>query len=239
MSDDREKWIEKVQKLLAKAESTTPEEAVALLEKVGELMAKWRISDAELAARGGRKEAFKKDRITLGTYIPDADFRAIAMVVEPLGVRAAYGRYHGRGSKPFAVLYGWETDIERAQMFWTSIQTQMVLAMKQAEAAMNFTNRNVLRRWRASFKLGYAARVNRRMMDAKKKAEAKVAATGMELVLARDLEAARQFAEETTPMKSRGTQIDSRGLGAGDHAGKTADLGQDRLADHKSKELTS
>lgn len=74
MSDDR--MITKVMGLLAKAESTTPEEAEALLAKATELMVRHEIDEAMLASAQGRlvDEVIEKKITFKGTYaLPQRD----------------------------------------------------------------------------------------------------------------------------------------------------------------------
>lgn len=227
----RDKYVEKVRKILAKAEGASTEaEADAFFSKAAELMAEWEIHESEL------KETERTSVVTvhwrLGTYTPTADAAAIGGVAGVFGIESGYVAYRGRGTHPEVVLIGRQGDVERFELLWTSVHLQMITAMKTAEWT-HAADRSALRRFRQSFKLGFVYRVADRL-----KAERnQMANTGMALELVKtDVreEADRQFA----PGRTSDLQLDSGAMAAGHRAGGQADLGGARIQNTKSKELT-
>lgn len=243
MTDDRTRWVDKVQKLLAKAESTTSEaEADALFAKASDLITRWRIEDGELAAAGRLDDELGSDVIVLGSYTPVADCVAIKAVLEPLGVRVAFKAY-SPGSPARARLYGWQSDREKALLMWASITVQLAGAMRRAEPAG--LDRSDTRTWRQSFKYAYAQRVGQWLRDAVVVSKDTVVAehggskSTTALVLAsRHREVDRFFSSSTGRARSTSFKTDLRGLVAGQKAADRADLGQtSRLAGRGRREL--
>lgn len=234
VDDRRAAYVEKVRKLLAKAEATTVQaEADAFYAKATELITTWRIEDAELAEAGGKDE-LSKVSMTLGTYTPSVDCSVLAAVLKPLGVRVAFTPYGGSGHPPIAWLYGFESDVAKAQLLWASISVQLAGACRAAEP--NGLDRGQLRTWRQSFKLGYGSRVAQRLREATATATTAAAAApsapaGTALVLVRRADEVDRFvAQETSRGRRSAVQVNSSARAAGDQAARRADLGQSRVS---------
>lgn len=228
IEDDRERYVDKVRKILAKAERAgTPEESQAFFAKAADLITRWRIEDIELH---GASDVIEKRQINLGTYTPSIDAIAMKHVLTPLGIQLGYSKYRGKGTKPYVVLMGWTNDLNKAELLWAAIEIQLVTAMKSKEP--NFGNRNELREWRQSFKLGFARVVGERMTEAAQVVvqEAVLAKPGLGLVLVSKQEQLDQeFRAGTLPGRATSVTMSHSGLIAGRQAGASADLGGTRL----------
>lgn len=133
MSD--EKYIDKVMKLLAKAEKTTPEEAEALVAKATELMVRHEIDEAMLATAQGLRvqDTIVEKRILFrGTYsIGQRDL--MFAVGRAQGFRLIQG---GSGALIWGTWIGFKRDIAAAEMLLTS------LLIQQAREANRFMKDN-------------------------------------------------------------------------------------------------
>lgn len=170
-----EKMIDKVLKLLSKAESTTPEEAEALIAKAQEIMTRHTINEAMLAAARGEQEPDEiiEHRITLrGTYAQAHQSLALA-VARGAGFRVLVSNY----SKTQRVAYwiGYKSEIERQEVLFTSLLIQAERALRVYIKAWNADHawaspweRQVTRR---SFLNGFAAGIQRRLVAARREAE--------------------------------------------------------------------
>src|SRR5690606_34689307 len=89
---DRESYVEKVRKLLAKAEgAATEEEADAFFAKAQDLMTKWEIAEAEIAdarAAAGVNWKIESRRYPLSSFSPNQDSLAMQCVASAMGLNA-------------------------------------------------------------------------------------------------------------------------------------------------------
>jgi Protein of unknown function (DUF2786) len=232
--------LDRVRKLLAKAEAegVTAEEAQALTAKAAELMAKYGIDRALLAAR--QPETDKPDSRLVDIYNPWGRVRAhllcglaSALRCQPILVTSADGdvRVH---------IFGYASDLERTDLLYTSVLIQMwhglVAAPVPARAAS--------RAWRRSWLLGFAAAVIARVSAAEERAEhaatraADGPAGGAALVLAdRSLVIRRNVAAAYPRTRTARTTYTGSGYDAGYAQGKRADIGTGRLAPRANRSL--
>lgn len=235
MSDfTRESWLTKIQALLAKAERAgSEEEAASFFAKAQELITKWEIDEAELMSAKPAQEISWEVAIriiTLSTYTPEADVRAINLVSNAMGLRCAYNKYRkpagpwDSGQKPEAHLYGVKEDLDRFEMMWASITLQMITQLKREEAK-RFLDRNQQRSFRMGFKIGYAERIAQRIKGERE------ATIGTSLVLRGKADAvATRFALATTKRRQSNIQVSQDGMVAGRSAANSADLGGKRVS---------
>lgn len=128
MSD---KKIELIKQLLAKAESTTPEEAEALTEHAERLMLKYGIEQAMLDSKKGDKagDAVVTDTITFtGSY--RLEWLSLAnQVCQGLGtLRTLKSTYKNKWARVYII--GYSSDVARAKMLIESLQTQCQVATR-------------------------------------------------------------------------------------------------------------
>lgn len=213
----REKYVDKVRALLAKAEgASTQEEADAFFAKAQDLITKWEIDSLEYAAlkQGPTEWVITNRRYEVSSYSPKHDAFVINSVARGMGMWGYQEPYVRGCAKGAAVVFGTEEDFERFEMMLTSIQLQLSRAMRAAEDKR--WNRNQQRSFRLGFKMGYGDRIQQRLEAARSKA------TGKSLVLAGKEDAI----ELAKPDGLRSTMIKGSNLGttAGEAAANRADI---------------
>jgi Protein of unknown function (DUF2786) len=223
--------LERVRKLLAKAESAgvTPQEAQALTAKAAELMAKYGIDRALLAARRPGTDKPADRVITLANPWARVQAHLLCGIAAAMRCQCVLLPRSDPGSKIH--VFGFTSDIERTEVLYTSVLVQMWqgLAAAQMPAACASP-----RAWRRSWLLGFAAAVVARVRAAEDRAAATVSggatASATALVLADRRALIRRHVERAYPVtrKTRLTYSGS-GYGAGYARGERADLGHGRL----------
>lgn len=227
----RENYVEKIRKLLAKAEgASTPEEAETFFAKVEELMAKWEISDAELALACSAADAvswvIKQRAYVVSSYSPKHDAHAMGMVAKAMGLEAYYEPYIRGVQQGRAVILGTEEDLDRFEMLWAVLSVQMTRFMREAEDPS--WNRNEQRRFRLGFKVGFGNRVSQRIAAARDKATSKA------LVLAGKQDALERARPNI--LKKVSVRYSAEGAAAGVEAADRADLeGRGRVSAPRSR----
>lgn len=219
-----------VRKLLSKAEgASTPEEAEAFTEKATELMIRYAIDEAQLAAKGESGDELGVREFVLQGYAKQKATLLTAITL-PLGCKAV--RFTGRGADTVKV-FGWESDLAMIETLYASLEIQ---AMSQAKAAHANAPHIHGRRFTTSFLTGFCGEVFRRLTEQRTKVgnEAEASAPGTELALVdRSQAVERQVAEQFPKLsKSRASRVTSASAyGSGVDAGRRADLGTgNRLA---------
>lgn len=183
MSD---KLIDRVLKLLAKAESTdSQEEADALVAKATEIMVAQEITEAMLARAQGRQtdEIIERKFSFSGSYF--AAVQRLALDVgRGFGFRTLVGGY---GKVKHAYWVGYRTDIERAEITLTSLMIQQSSGMQRwgrenadlLASLVGYRRFAARRAWMLGFAEGAGAvigRARRAAVADAKKAEAEAAA---------------------------------------------------------------
>jgi len=177
----QETYAEKINKLLAKAESTTfgPEQD-ALIAKAQELMAKWAIDDAMLAAvRGVETDEIEEFVFKYGGYYSADHGNLTWTVMRHNGLRGFYMKSDPKWSyakevngKQFKMWYfltavGFHSDLERAKLLEASLQIQMQRALsewwKTEDRSWMSKTQNV--RARQSFMEGFTAGVGNKLAE--------------------------------------------------------------------------
>jgi hypothetical protein len=229
--------LERVRKLLAKAEAegVTVEEAQALTGKAAELMAKYGIDRALLAAT--RPETDKPDNRIVAVYNPWARVQAHLLCGLAAALRCQCILLTSREGLRVHV-FGYASDIERADVLYTSVLVQMWHGLVAAQVPIRADN---VRAWRRSWLLGYTAAVVARVRAAEQRAEqaATVADTnGAALVLADRSMVIRQAVASAYPLtRTARVTYTGTGYGAGYAQGKRADIGTGRVARGRTRAL--
>jgi hypothetical protein len=221
---DREKYVEKIRLLLAKAEKTdNKDEAETFFAKAQDLMNKWEVEEAELR---DSKQAGPIDwnivsrSYPLSSYSPNQDSLAMQCVARGMGLRA-YQKPYVRGcQKAETVVFGTAEDLDRFDMMWASINVQMVRAMKREEDSR--WNRNQQRSFRLGFKVGFGQRVGERIAASRAKG------TGKALVLAGKAEAIDAAMPDS--LKTSNMKVNGQAADAGARAGNRANISGDHRA---------
>lgn len=173
VNGDQERYVDKINKLLRKAESTTPEEAEALTAKAQELMATYAITMAMLADREDKpKEELVEETVTFtGTY--QKALKKIAFAVMAANECEGFYRNHDWQSPPYqeVVICGFESDVERVKMLVASLQIQCVSAMqtwwKERRDEVSWMSAGEKWRDRREFIFGFAAGLGLKLKKAK------------------------------------------------------------------------
>ena len=238
-----DRLLDRVRKLLAKAEGegVTPEEAQALTAKAAELMAKYGIDRALLAAR--RPETDRPDSRMVDIYNPWGRVRAhllcglaSALRCQPILVTSAEGTLHVH-------IFGYASDLERADMLYTSVLIQMWHGLVAAPVPARARSS---RAWRRSWLLGFAAAVIARVQAAEQRAAQTATAaadspqTSAEIVLAdRSLVIRRHVAAAYPHTRTARLTYSGSGYGDGYEQGKRADISAGRVGPRASRPLSA
>jgi hypothetical protein len=237
-----ERLLDRVRKLLAKAEAegVTAAEAQALTAKAAELMAKYGIDRALLAAR--QPETDRPDDRVVDIYNPWARVQAHLLCGLAAALRCqcillpspAGQRVH---------MFGYASDLERADVLYTSVLIQMWHGLAATDVP---AGAHSARAWRRSWLLGFSAAVIARVRAAEQSAEqsatARPAGAGSSsaaLVLAdRSLVIRRHVARAYPVTRSARLTYSGSGYGDGYEKGKRADIGAGRIRGGRARALT-
>ncbi|NQY56990.1 MAG: DUF2786 domain-containing protein [Ilumatobacteraceae bacterium] len=219
--------IERVRKLLDKAEGTTnPHEAELFARKAAELVAANRIdpqrieradTTSELGVRrlAMGRGAYVRARLSLLTNVADAHDVRVAYQTGPDGM--------------IAYAAGFESDLQVVEAMYASLH-------QQAAQQMNDIRRSTpaaTQRWRRSFLFGFAARIGDVLADARAQVEeAPAAATALPALRARCERIDEHAAEAFGPVRSArpARAAHATAWKAGVAAANGADVGRARLA---------
>jgi hypothetical protein len=235
------KLLGRVRKLLAKAEdeSVTPPEAQALTAKAAELMAKYGIDRALLAA--DQPDTDQPSSRMLDLDNPWSRVKAHLLCGLGSALRCQAIMLHTTNGLKVHV-FGYESDLERMDVLYTSVLIQMWHGLAATEVP-RYTRS--VRAWRRSWLLGYATAVIAKVRAAEAAAvdeanrhqpwlhrdEGKTTA----LVLADRSLAIKRAAHDAYPL-TRTARVTYSGTGYrdGHAAGQRADIGQGRVGGRRS-----
>jgi hypothetical protein len=240
-SEAPDRLLDRVRKLLAKAEAegVTAAEAQALTAKAAELMAKYGIDRALLAAT--QPETDKPGDRIVEIYNPWGRVQAhllcglaAALRCQSVIVTAETGlRVH---------IFGYDSDLERTDVLYTSVLIQMWHGLVAAEVPAEAYS---VRAWRRSWLLGFAAAVIARVRAAEQRAEqtASQAPDGQSsrtaLVLAdRSIVIRRNVAQAYPRLRSARITYTGSGYSDGYERGKRADIGAGRVGRKRARALS-
>jgi hypothetical protein len=223
--------LEKVRKLLAKAEDPgcTPAEAAALNDKAAQLIAKYGMDAAMLAAANPGVVDPVGDRVVdvLAPYALDKA-GLLATVAGALRCRSVRRKvWAGDGYAYTMHLFGFGADLERTELLYTSLLVQASFGMA-VEAVPAWESVAAFRR---SWLVGFTYAVGKRLGEAEREAAdmAEQASTGpsVALVLAdRDSRVDRRVEDAYPRLRPSGRRrLQGSGLEGGYAAGQRADLG--------------
>ena len=227
--------LDRVRKLLAKAEDEgcAPAEAEALTAKAAELMARYGIDRALLGALRPETDRPADRVFILANPWGDVKRHLLAGLAMALRCQCVQTRSE-EGTRLH--VFGYTSDLERADILFTSLLVQMARALAQ-QAVPGYGGE--ARAWRRSWMLGYAAAVVARVRAAEEAAAASAGAAEAEgaahgqsaaLVLAdRSLVVRRQVATAYPRLRKARVTYSGGGYGDGYREGQKADIGGAKL----------
>jgi Protein of unknown function (DUF2786) len=228
--------LDRVRKLLAKAEDEgcTPNEAEALTAKAAELMARYGIDRALLGA--ARPETDRPANRKFGFDRPWADVKAHLLAAVATALRCQCVQTQtAEGTRLH--IFGYASDLERAEILYTSLLVQMARAMAREPVP---AAGNSAKAWRRSWMLGYCSAVVARIRAAEEAAVASAPGAdagadagggqSAELVLAdRSLTVRLQVSAAYPRLKKKRVTYSGSGYGDGYREGQKADIGGAKL----------
>lgn len=224
--------LDLIAKLLAKAESTTPEEAEALTEHAERLMVKYGIEQARLderRARSGRagEEIVQERIIFTGVYARDMRELGTRVALALDTVRPLHAD-HATGSLLYFV--GYASDAQQARVLTASLEVQAMVAMRAWWAAQRDSYRRCTegdrRRARSGFIRGFAAGAAERIDDSRRRI-IEEAASGTDLVLASRRDRVDAVIDRMATRRARGRQrADAGAYVHGHRSGREARTGE-------------
>lgn len=242
-SDPGSPVLERVRKLLAKAEdpACTPAEAAALNDKAAELIAKYGVDRALLAAASPEIDPVGDRVVEVDPPYALDKAGLLAAVAGALRCRSVRRKqWSGSGYAYKMHLFGCESDLERAELLYTSLLVQASYGL----AAARVPPWEGVAAFRRSWLAGFTEAVGRRLREAERRATAEAdtdrgSAPSMELVLAdRGDRVARRVAQVYPRLGvSQPRRLIGSGAGDGYAAGQRADLGGSRLSRPSAKRL--
>jgi len=223
--------IRKVEALLTRANNTDyPEEAKSCQQKAQELMTKYQVDEVNLFGTQKSDVIISKRVEVPSPYYIDK--------IMLLGSIARENFCRVLRGKNYAVIYGYESDIELSLTMYRFLLTDMIrqmmfeldkLRMTVDHHTINTTS------WKKSFLAGYAQTIGKRLKEAKQEqADAVAKATGdnkFSLVLVSKEEAILDYWQSVSKVSAATRTLTSAsGYSAGKASGSRADLGQTRIS---------
>jgi len=241
-SETPDALLDRVRKLLVKAEAdgVTQAEAQALTGKAAELMAKYGIDRALLAARRPETDRPGDRVIDIGNPWARVQAHLLCGLAATLRCQCVILPRTGPGSRIH--VFGFASDIERTDVLYTSVLIQMWQGLAATQPPVWAQSP---RAWRRSWLLGFATAVVARVRAAEEGAAQRAAdgAAGdgrsTALVLADRAEIIERTLRQAYPVtrRSRVTYSGS-GYGSGYAQGQRADIGTARLGRPSGRALT-
>ena len=222
--------LDKIRSLLAKAESTEFEpEAEAFTAKAQELMARYRIDRAVLAAgTAGDREEPAARRVAVHDPYASAKATLLSQVADANGCRAVWCKDEG-----FTAVFGFAGELEAVEELFTSLLVQATAALRRAGSKYDCFGRSRTTSFRRSFLVAFALRIGQRLREtvaATVEAAAADAGTSLVPLLTAQTEAIAAAANAEFPNVKgfRPAATDGEGWYAGRVFGDCADLSTKR-----------
>ena len=236
------KYADRIAALLAKAESTTAEEAEALTAKAEELMIKYGIEQAHIdAARLGSTapEQIVTEKITfsgiysqgsvmMGHYVAQGFGQLRTMQTKNVRTTNAAGK-SVRGDQLW--LIGFESDVKQCKLLIASLELQCAVALRQwwsSNSDSRFMTKMEQFKEKRQFIISFGDGAGQRLRETRRRVVAEDKGSGTELVLVdRKARVDRFVEDEYAPRKSRGRMQGGSfgGSSAGRAAGRNANVG--------------
>jgi len=233
--------LERVRKLLAKAESAgvTGPEAEALTAKAAELMARYGIDRALLAAARPETDQPANRVITVPNPWARVQAHLLCGLASAMRCQCIILPTSAPGARIH--MFGYASDIERADLLYTSLLVQMWQGLAGAAVPAWASSP---RAWRRSWLLGFTTAVVARVRAAEQHAAAEAtvpragSGTGAALVLADRKQVISRAVQQAYPVtRTAKVTYSGSGYGTGYAKGERADLGGSRLSGATGKAI--
>jgi hypothetical protein len=232
--------LARVRKLLAKAEdpAATTHEAETYTAKASELMAAYGIDRALLAASDPSLDVVGDRVIVHDRPYAAEKAQLVGEVAISLGCRVVRRTRYPEGEKELSShLFGHRSDLERAEILFTSLLLQAMQALARTPVPSLDHPAAFRRSWLTGFSTAVGRRLERAERAAAEQAEDRFTASGTStaLVLA-DRSTAVEAARDATYPDLRtlsARRLSGSGQAQGWAAGQRADLGGARLGGHR------
>jgi hypothetical protein len=232
--------LDKVRKILAKAEdaAATPEEAETYTAKAAELIAAYGIDRALLAETAPGSDAVGDRVVVLDAPYALDKANLLSGVALALRCQAVQRTRYDAGAKELSMhLFGFESDLGRAEVLYTSLLLQATSLLRRAFVPPGESVAAYRRSWLAGFTTAVVRRLHEsedRAADTAQAAQSDGDATGVRsvsLVLADRSVAVRGAMEREYPhlRKAQARSLSGSGGRSGFLAGQRADLGGVRV----------
>lgn len=234
MDDKTRKKFALIEQMLKKAESTTPEEAEALLEAAAKLMARYGVTEAMLQASGEKK---MEDIVRRSIHCTGANAKQLMLLANTIcwagGVtRATYVRYSANDY--WVTIFGYESDADAVVLLVQSVFTQALNAMwvwhkQETNGRLRYADKTHRYNERCAFLIGYARGVQQKIQDAVTAAKQEYDGnTGSALVLRDRGKQVDEYVEARVTRKSNlsGPRGSEHALIAGYVEGQNANINQ-------------
>lgn len=247
---NKEDLLDRVRKLLVKAEDegVTAQEAEALTAKASELMARYGIDRARLGAL--HPETDKPSDRVFDLDNPWASVKAhlLGGVASAMRCQCVLISRPGPGTRLH--VFGYQSDLDRADMVFTSLLVQMQRALAQATAPgtpgwVALAIARSQKAWRRSYMLGFASAAVARIIAAEErvlKSEETAAGPGEKstaLVLAdRSLVVRARIAQAYPRTRKTKVTYSGNGYQAGHRDGQRADIGGSKVGAGQGRALS-
>jgi hypothetical protein len=243
-----QKLLNRVRALLAKAESTDhPAEAEAFTEKAHELMARYGIEQAQLAADGKITDEITTMQVDMtGSYTAEKT-RLLSQIALACRCRAVLYSFPGSSAVAYVVIVGHRSDLDRIEVIYTSLLLQATGQLQHQRPPRDIWGEPVSsvavyrRSWFTGFSYAVGARLKAIEARAAAQAQTQQASTpgapSTELVLVdrkTKVDAAYNELFSDLPTCKSTRRIDPRAYHAGSDAGRRADLGQARVGGQRA-----
>ncbi|MGE5828198.1 MAG: DUF2786 domain-containing protein [Micromonosporaceae bacterium] len=223
--------LEKVRKLLAKAEDPgcTPAEAAALNDKAAELIAKYGVDRALLAASRPESDPVGDRVVPIDAPYALDKVGLLGTVAAALRCRSVQRKqWDGQRFTYTIHLFGYASDLERTELLFTSLLVQAAYGLAGAPVPTWETPAAFRRSWLAGFTHAVGSRLRAAEQRASDEAESRrESGPSLALVLAdRTGRVDRRVAEVYPRLRAAGPRrLRGSGLEWGYAAGQRADLG--------------
>lgn len=232
--------LTRVRKILAKAEdpAATPEEAETYTTKAAELIAAYGIDRALLAEQVPESDVVGDRVVTVDPPYALDKAGLLSTVAAALRCSAVRREQHlpdrsGRVAKEISVhLFGYDSDLLRVEVLYTSLLLQATSQMMRAPAPPWESTPAFRRSWLAGFTAAVRSRLREAEASAAEAAPPRErGARSVDLVLLDRTRAAEAAMNSTYPdlQTARRRELSGSGAGSGYRAGQRADLGGARV----------